>query len=602
LISGGADGAVLLWNVRDLLDRGAAATPEALDQRQSGIVSLATSTDGRRLLVAAAGGTVRLWDLTKKKSIFATPAPPAGHRVRCIALSPDGGMVGVVNDVDNGIRIFDAATRREIGGVHGLQSAVVAFCFSPDGKTVLHVGGDRTLRLYSLADESELRTFGGTTSPIRTLAFTPDGGRFIAGSVDGTARVWSVDRWAEAGFSVRQSVTLTAAALIPDGYTALTCDGAAVRQWDLATSHPLREIKIPGAKATALAATPDGTQLLTGDETGRLRFLNLITGEPSGEIEAHHQATRSLSVSPTSDAAITGGAEGDLAAWDLRTRRLRWRINDAHRGGVTVVAVSPDGRSIVSGGQDGRIAVWDLASGAAKPTLINGGFVPFTLAWSRDGRWIAAGGQDTAIRVWDAASGALRWRLEGHVNHVHALSFSPDGRSLASGGSDANVILWDLTTGQLCRTFHGHAGQLLNVAFDATGGGIFSASHEGTMHVWSIDRGDKYAGFAQRLTADRARLAANPLDPIALNDFGEWYAFRGTFMVAVKLIRQARDGGAHVSPVTLARCFVRAGKVAEAEREYATAIAEAQDEPTRQYLKLCLAALRSPTSGPSTRP
>jgi hypothetical protein len=70
---------------------------------------------------------------------------------------------------------------------------------------------------------------------------------------------------------------------------------------------------------------------------------------------------------------------------------------------------------------------------------------------------------------------------------------------------------------------------------------------------------------------------------------GEWYAFRGVDDWAVQLLEKAARNGADVSSLTLARCYWKLGRLADAAREFRSAIAD--QEAPKDYLNHCLAAV-----------
>src|SRR5262245_10635784 len=105
-------------------------------------------------------------------------------------------------------------------------------------------------------------------------------------------------------------------------------------------------------------------------------------------------------------------------------------IQTGHREWIDAIAWSPDGARLYTGGNDGFVHVWDVRTGRSLrahqvPTRVTG------LALAPDGASLFVGGKPS-FQI-DARTGEQRREFRGHENWADSLALSPDGRTLATG-------------------------------------------------------------------------------------------------------------------------------------------------------------------------
>lgn len=59
---------------------------------------------------------------------------------------------------------------------------------------------------------------------------------------------------------------------------------------------------------------------------------------------------------------MTGWRDGQIRSHDADTGQLLWSIDNAHAHGVTSLIVSHNERFLVTGGMEGELRVWELRS------------------------------------------------------------------------------------------------------------------------------------------------------------------------------------------------------------------------------------------------
>jgi WD40 repeat-containing protein SMU1 len=159
---------------------------------------------------------------------------------------------------------------------------------------------------------------------------------------------------------------------------------------------------------------------------------------------------------PAPQFLVTGSSDGFIEVWDAGSGKLRsdlpYQAEEAfmmHDVAVLSLAVSCDSELLASGGADGGIKVWQLRSGACVrryPGAHAGGVT--SLAFSRDASHLLSASTDATSRVYGLKSGRLLKELRGHVSFVNAAAYSPDGSRIVTAGADGTLRLWDARTGE----------------------------------------------------------------------------------------------------------------------------------------------------------
>ena len=77
-----------------------------------------------------------------------------------------------------------------VGKLEGHTSPVYSVAWSPDGKSLATAAFDNTVRLWDAATRKEIKKFEGHTKLVLAVAISPDGKQILSGSQDNTAKIW----------------------------------------------------------------------------------------------------------------------------------------------------------------------------------------------------------------------------------------------------------------------------------------------------------------------------------------------------------------------------------------------------------------------------
>jgi WD40 repeat protein len=288
----------------------------------------------------------------------------------------------------------------------------------------------------------------------------------------------------------------------------------------------IREFRGHKQGITQVCFSPDGTHFLSTSYEGVMKLWETKTVREIRQFETKERIIlpdkralkdkggrkdRTLQIIyragflPDGQRAVTGGQDGHLCLWDLRSgKTIRYFPENEHVR-IMALAISPDGRQVLSGGTDqkeeGELRLWDLYTGKELRYLGHLQTSIFCTTFLSDDQALSAG-RDGIIRLWDLKTGKETRRFEGHSQAVTHVSASPKGTNFLSSSWDQTVRLWDIKTTQELRRFQGHADMVRSAKFTPDGKRALSASHDRTERLWDVDSGRQlrlYDGFAWQI-------------------------------------------------------------------------------------------------------
>jgi WD40 repeat protein len=360
LATAGDDGSTRLW------DTVGHREVSALADNRFQVRRVAFSPDGRLLAAAGEDGVVRLGNPVVHQQVGATMRGRSA-----IALSPDGRTLatGGPSADDSAAQLWGVATQRRIG--RPLEPAdgpldVYGISFGPDGRTLMTTGLDG-VRIWDTASRRQIGPPVYTGRPLGIVKLSPDG-RFFAVQHGDSVLFWDVTDRRETGPRVHvpgHTDVISAMAMSPDGASVATAGfDRKVRVFDVATG---RQVGPPLPVATngfldALAFSPDGRTLAVTADNETVRLWDLAGRRPvGGALTGHTAGITAIAFSPDGKALVTGSVDHTVRLWDLLTNRQIGSPLTGHTRTVTGIAYSPDGATAATVSNDGTARLWNVA-------------------------------------------------------------------------------------------------------------------------------------------------------------------------------------------------------------------------------------------------
>lgn len=541
-----------------------------LEKTDKPLKALAFRPDGKHLAAAGDDGVVRTFEVDSGKGVFTSP--PRTARIESLAYSPNGNLIAV-GDSASQVAVYapDAKTQLAMG-VQGVRSGeTMGVAFTADSGAVFAAGKDGVVQLFAGPNpdgtsagntSTRLREFTGHPDAVNALAVTPDGKSLVSAGSDRTVRVWDVTSGKPLRSFQGHMTKVLALAIRGDGrQIASASDDGAIRLWDLNTTDDHRALTDAADALWAVAFSPDNKRVATAGADKVVRVYAPETGKLETSIpDAHRSAITSLAFFPDSNRLATGGGDRVVKVWDVAAKKVTTELA-GHESAVLAVAVGDGGKLVASGAADRTVRGWAdgkqawswagksavcavavrkgeklVAAGTADGTLvvldITGGTPKELFAqsahvagvacvgFSPDGNRVATVGGDGAVRVWTVTeTGSLTalTKFDGQAKSGGApgflaltgLSFSPDGRYLATVGADTVVRVWDIQTKSESRGLRGHTDWVTAVAFSADGRYLASVGVDKAARVFELPPQDSGSGGGHLLKVGAVAVSAD---------------------------------------------------------------------------------------------
>ncbi len=288
------------------------------------IMGVEFAPDGSRLVSVSRDKTLRMWDLTTRKTVY--QSPPVETPLETAIFTPDGKQMIVCGGNLRGgryeLKQCNAANGETIHSFVGHKGRVNRLRLCGIQCHIASTGIDKTIRIWDIATGKNLVELRGHSHHVYGVSFHPDGKRLASSSRDDTVRLWDVSLGKQIQLFEGHTEQVIDVEFSPDGkHLASACDDKTIRFWDVTTGKELR------------------------------RFLG------------HKHDIRDLCFGPDSQLLASASYDKTVKVWEVSTGTCIATLK--HEDVVRTVTFSSDGKNLATACGDHTVCVWD------RPTFVN---------------------------------------------------------------------------------------------------------------------------------------------------------------------------------------------------------------------------------------
>jgi WD40 repeat protein len=421
---------------------------------------------GERVMTVARGGQVVIWEAGAEKRRM------KGHESGVKAVAAEGDRVLTAGS-DRKARLWRTDGQLLATLAHAGEVTDVGF----GGERLITGSRDTTAKIWEAS--GDLVATLPANAPVAAVALSPDSVVAITGTETGEVALWKSGTRAATLRATGESVSRVLVA----GDRIAAASGSFVEVWDLAGAAVAR-LEHQG-RLRDLAASPDGTRLLTASQDGTGRVWDAQTGKLLAVLVGH-EGWLFMARFCANDRIVTGGTDRTVRLWDAQTGQLQ-RTLVGHRDLVRHVACA-EGK-VLSAGFDRTARLWDPDLAPVR-RRIDTGVTLGDFALSLDGTRLVTVGLEGKVEVRDLVKGKTLATLGRPATHPISARFTKDGRQVVLALFDEKLAeLWDVDGAKLVRTFAGHTDRVGRA--EVSGDDLLTASRDGTARVWSLATGQE---------------------------------------------------------------------------------------------------------------
>jgi WD40 repeat protein len=229
-----------------------------------------------------------------------------------------------------------------------------------------------------------------------------------------------------------------------NGKLLLACGGKGaqsgrVMMWDVVTGKHVTTLGDDYDTVLSADLRPDQSQVALGGPGRLVKIFSTKTGELQHKIKKHTDWVTAVAFSPNGQILATGDRNGGLSLWDPDSGQELFTL-PSHKSAVTALNWRADSKLVASCSEDGTVKLWETKEGKQVKSWSAHAAGALCVRYSADGRFVTCG-RDNTVTLWDTAGNKVR-NLEGFADLPLRAVFSHDGKAVFTTDFSGHVAAW----------------------------------------------------------------------------------------------------------------------------------------------------------------
>lgn len=464
-------------------------------------------------------GTVKVWDLVKRKNVFTAKEHNAA--VRGVNFDPTGELF-VSAGRDNLLMLYSTKRWTEIKSIPLELSIESTGFIEVEGTTYIYTGGEGcVLHIWDFKQE---RLFAKTKKPLETseelsiteiIQIQEDNQKLILVLSDQT--ILDVDLSTD----LKDNNYIIPVTRIMAGNHGTIADiryvGSNKNLLAMATNSPsLRVVDLYNTPLDVdiyeghtdllnmLDASVDGKWLATAskDNTARVWKLDEDNGkfECYAVFEGHGSSVTAVGLprdlfTGHPKFLITASEDLTIKKWTIpkppkSSDMLPLSVKSAdytrkaHEKMIHAIDISPNNDFLATASHDKTSKIWDLNGGETLHVLRGHKRPVYDISFCRYDRLIVTASGDQTARVWNLEDASCIKSYEGSSNAVQRVDFLCKNQYIVGAGADGLIKIWEVSSGECVNTLDNHDNRIWALIVKNNGEEFISADSDGAITIW----------------------------------------------------------------------------------------------------------------------